>query len=191
MQDPTRHGGLPMNRQWLLVLLPIALPGCAKPQFEFRGYSNLSSCTEIIDAELVNGSSFQGGYESDDVENPGYVTELYGTIFSERVRIEVLCNPSGLIESIQYVAETTEPIETGAIWERLSAELGMLFGTPTEIFSDNGRTRRYVCHRPSPIFLDEWRLEPDADEEDPEEEHEIYLSVSPRATECLDEAAER
>jgi hypothetical protein len=180
-----------MNRQWILVLLPIALPGCAKPQFEFRGYSDLSSCTEIIDTELANGASFLGGYESDSIENPGYVTELNGTVFSESVRIEVLCNPSGYIDSIQYIAETTEPVETGAIWARFSEQLGMLFGEPAEIYSDDGRTRRYVCRRPSPIFLDEWRLEPDVDEEDPEEEHEIYLSVLPRATECLEGVAGR
>jgi hypothetical protein len=175
-----------MNRQWLMIALPVALQGCAKPQFEFRGYSDLSSCTEIIDAELANGSAFRGGYPSEDIENPGYITELSGTIFSERVRIEILCSPSGFIDSIHYIAETTEPIETGAIWARFSAELATLFGTPTEIFADNGRTRRYLCHRPSPVFLDEWRLEPDADDEDPPEEHEIYLSVSPRAIECRD-----
>jgi len=174
-----------------MIALPIALPGCAKPQFEFRGYSDLSSCTEIIDAELASGSRFQGGYESEDVENPGYVTELTGTIFSEPVRIDILCGPGGFIESIHYVAETTKPIETGAIWARFSEELQTLFGAPSEIFTDNGRTRRYVCHRPAPVFLDEWRLEPPADEEDPEEQHEIYLAVSPRATDCLDEMAER
>jgi hypothetical protein len=175
-----------MNRQWLMIVLLVALQGCAKPQFEFRGYSDLSSCTEIIDAELANGSAFRGGYPSEDIENPGYITELSGTIFSERVRIEILCSPSGFIDSIHYIAETTEPIETGAIWAQFSAELATLFGTPTEIFADNGRTRRYLCHRPSPVFLDEWRLEPDADDEDPPEEHEIYLSVSPRAIECSD-----
>jgi hypothetical protein len=175
-----------MNRQWLMIVLLVALQGCAKPQFEFRGYSDLSSCTEIIDAELANGAAFRGGYPSEDIENPGYITELSGTIFSERVRIEILCSPSGFIDSIHYIAETTEPIETGAIWARFSAELATLFGTPTEIFADNGRTRRYLCHRPSPVFLDEWRLEPDADDEDPPEEHEIYLSVSPRAIECSD-----
>lgn len=180
-----------MNRQWLLIALPIALQGCAKPKFEFRGYSNLSSCTEIIDSELANGATFQGGYTSEDVENPGYVTELTGTIFSENVRIDILCSPDGFIDSIHYIADTIEPTETGAIWARFSEELATLFGAPTEIFADNGRTRRYLCHRPAPVFLDEWRLEPDADEPDAAEQHEIYLAVSPRETDCLDESAPR
>lgn len=176
-----------MTRQWLWIVLSIALQACAKPKFEFRGYSDLSSCTEIIDAELANGAAFRGGYPSEDIENPGYITELSGTLFSERVRIDIQCSPSGFIDSIHYVAETTEPIETGAIWVRYSEELATLFGAPMEVFADNGRTRRYVCRNPSPVLLDEWRLEPDADEEDPEEEHEIYLAVSPRAIDCLDD----
>lgn len=175
-----------MNRRWLMISLPVVLHGCAKPQFEFRGYSDLSSCTEIIDAELAAGSAFRGGFQSADIENPGYITELTGTIFSERVRIEIQCSPSGFIDAIHYVAETTDPIETGEIWARFSVELATLFGPPTEIFSDNGRIRRYLCHRPSPIFIDEWRLEPDADDEDAPEEHEIYLAVSPRALDCRD-----
>ena len=176
-----------MNRQWLIVALPIALHGCAKPQFEFRGYSDLSSCTEIIDAELENGAAFRGGYPSDDIENPGYITELSGTIFSERVRIEVRCSPSGFIDSIHYIAETNEPIETGVIWARFSDELAKLFGTPTEIFADNGRTRRYLCHRPSPVFLDEGRMDQHTEADDAPEQHEFYLTVSPRALDCRDD----
>jgi hypothetical protein len=175
-----------MNRQWLMIVLPVALSGCAKPQFEFRGYSNLSSCTEIIDSELAGGAAFRGGYASEDVENPGYITELSGDIFSENVRTEILCRPSGFIDSIHYIAETTEPVETGAVWARWSTERATLFGPPTEIFADNGRTRRYRCHSPSPAILDEWRLEPEADDEDAPEQHEIYLSVSPRAIDCRD-----
>ena len=78
-----RHTGLGA----LLAIPVIALTGCAEPQLEFRGYSDLSSCTEIIDAELAGGAVFQGGYPSEDLENPGYVTELLGSIFEERVRI--------------------------------------------------------------------------------------------------------
>jgi hypothetical protein len=51
--------------------------------------------------------------------------------------------------------------------------------------------RRYLCHRPAPVFLDEWRLEPDADDEQAPEQHEIYLAVAPRATDCLDERTDR
>jgi hypothetical protein len=176
-----------MNRLWLLVIVSFSLHGCAKPKFEFRGYSDLSSCTEIIDAELAAGASFQGGYPSEDIENPGYITELSGSIFAERVQIEILCGPAGFVESIHYISQTTEPAETGAIWARFSSELEALFGPPTEIFSENGRTRRYLCHRPAPVFVDEWRLDLEEGEEEEDEKHEIYLAVQPRAVECLDE----
>ena len=166
----------------------VALQACSEPRFEFRGYSDLSSCTEIIDAELASGGTFQGGFESEDIENPGYVTELSGTLFSESVRIDIQCNPRGFISSIHYISAASDPMDTGAVWALFSSELETLFGEPTEILTEEGRSRRYICHNPSPALLDEWRLE--GEEEDEVPLHEIYLAIDPRAAQCQEEATE-
>ena len=167
-----------------LLLIPcIALQGCAEPQLEFRGYSDLSSCTEIIDAELANGSVFQGGYESDDPENPGYITELLGTIYDERVRIEIDCDIRGFISSIHYLSLASDPEDTSEVFFRFADELLARFGEPTQIVTDSGHSLRFLCHNPAPVLLEEWRLEQEAENEEPL--HEVYLALRPGAVECL------
>ena len=166
----------------------LALTGCAEPRFEFRGYSDLSSCPEIIDAELANGATFQGGYASEDVENPGYITELEGEIFEQRVRIDILCNPQGFIGSIHYISPVTDPRETGPIFRRFAAGLETLFGPPTEVTGEDSRSLRFLCHSPAPLLVDEWRVAGGEEaDEDEETIHEVYVAVMPRVAECLDD----
>lgn len=184
------------HETWLiraaLLAAGVALYGCAEPRIEFRGYSDRSSCAEIIDAEMANGATFQGGRESEDVENPGYITELDGELFGERVYIDVHCNERGLISSIHYISTASDPIETGEVFHRLAAELDALFGEPTTIVTEDGRSMRYLCNNPSPVLLDEFRLFPEDDAEPAEDfdveelPHEVYVAVQPRAAECMD-----
>ncbi|MGD8341620.1 MAG: hypothetical protein PVH89_12610, partial [Gammaproteobacteria bacterium] len=174
------------GREPLLMAPILALAGCAEPQLEFRGYSELSSCAEIIDAELAADSVFQGGFASEDVENPGYVAELYGTIFDERVRIEIQCDVRGFISSIHYISLASDPEDTGEVFFRFADELAGRFGEPTQIVTDDGHSLRFLCHNPTPILLEEWRLEPESDDEEPL--HEVYLAVVPPAAECLEDA---
>lgn len=171
-----------LRLSWIACVL--MLQACAEPKFEFRGYTDLSSCTEVIDAELANGSRYQGVFDAEDSETPGSTIELSGELFSEDVRIDVTCT-AGRITSIHYISQASDPRETGALWALFSQELGGLFGEPTEIFTDEGRSRRFLCHSPSPVLLEEWRLETE-DDEDPA--HEIYLAIVPEAAECLDPA---
>lgn len=177
-----------MSRQ-ILLILPLALMGCAEPKFEFRGYTDFSSCAQIIDAELANGARFEGGFESEDPLMPGYVTALSGTIFDEAVDIEVFCNDSGLIETVHYLSLASDARETGDVFLRFGEELSAAFGEPTVITTDDSRSLRFLCHSPSPLLLDEWRLEPDEElAEDEEPPHEVYIAVMPRLAECLDES---
>jgi hypothetical protein len=173
------------NGVWILPLL--MLSGCGEPRFEFRGYSDRSGCTGVIDAELANGSNYEAVFDADP-ENPAQTIELSGTIFEAPVRIDVTCT-SGRIDTIQYVSRASDPQETGALFTRFSAELDSLFGEPTIITSDNARSLRYLCHSPSPVLLEEWRLEPEeGGDEEEKAVHELYLAVVPDAAECLDEA---
>lgn len=177
-----------MSLRWIWIPLALTLQACAEPKFEFRGYSDLSSCQRVVDAELENGATLESGYESDEIDNFGYVTELSGTIFSERVRIDVLCTPAGEVGSIHYVSLASDPRDTGRVWALFSDELGKLFGEPAEVFSEIGRSRRYLCRNPSPILIDEWRLEAEEGApEDEEPDHEVYIAVIPGAAECLDD----
>lgn len=174
------------NLWWIALLL--ALQACSKPVFEFRGYTDLSSCTEVVDAELANGARYDGVFGSEDEANPAQTVELSGMLFSERVDIDVTCT-SGRIDSIQYVSPASDPIETGAIFARFAAELEALFGAPTVITSENARSLRYLCQTPSPVLLEEWVLEPEGgpDEAAADETiwHEVYLAVVPQAAACL------
>jgi hypothetical protein len=174
------------NIYWILV--PFALQACAEPKFEFRGYTDLSSCTEIIDAELASGATFQGGYASDDLDSLGYVTELSGEIFSEQVQIDITCSATGYIDSIHYISPASDPTETGRIFVHFATELDTLFGAPTQIATEEVLSLRYLCNSPAPFLLDEWKLE--KEDADDDEEHEVYLAVTPLAAECLEETAE-
>jgi hypothetical protein len=167
----------------------LALSACTEPRFEFHGYSDVSSCQGVINAELDRGAAFLGGYETEDIENPGYVTELGGELFGEPVDIEVLCTPAGNVGSIHYYSEATDPADTDALWTLFSEELFLLFGEPTMLSSEVNRSLRFLCHSPSPILLDEWRLvdEQEGADEDEAVEHELDLAVVPDSAECLDD----
>ena len=183
--------GLRVNRAWGLASLAgtaILLSGCAEPKIEFRGYSDLSSCAEIIDAEMANGARFEGGFGSEDIERPGFITELTGSIFDEPVDIEVFCNERGLIDSVHYFSRRSDAVDTGAVFRRFEDGLTAIFGEPLFVPSENGRSLRYLCNSQAPVLVDEWRLartEDLADDEEPP--HEVYIGVMPRETDCLDE----
>jgi hypothetical protein len=170
---------------WILPLL--ALSGCAEPKLEFRGYTDLSGCTDIIDAELANGSSYEGVFDAEDPEDPAQTIELSGTIFDEPVRIDVTCT-AGRIDSIHYLSRARDPRDTGAVFARFMAGLDAIFGQPDTVTSENARSLRYLCRNPSPVLLEEWRLEPDEEQEaeDEEPDHEVYIAVVPSATACLE-----
>jgi hypothetical protein len=165
-------------------LLALALSGCAEPKFEFRGYTDLSGCTDVVDAELASGSSYVGVYNADDPQDLAQTIELSGTIFSEPVRINVSCT-RGRVDSIQYVAQESDPKKTGPVFAAFAAGLDGLFGEPTVLVSDNSRSLRYLCDTRPPVLLEEWRLEPVDPDEDDEPVHEVYLAVVPAAAECL------
>lgn len=175
------------NGVWVLPLL--ALSGCAEPKLEFRGYTDLSGCTDVIDAELANGSSYEGVFDAEDPENPAQTIELSGTIFDEPVRIDVTCT-AGRIDSIHYLSRASDPLDTGAVFARFMTGLDAMFGQPDVVASDNARSLRYLCRNPSPVLLEEWRLEPDEGEQtgDEEPDHEVYIAVVPSAAECRDQA---
>lgn len=179
-----------LPNRWWIAALP-ALSACSEPAFEFRGYSDLSSCTAVIDAELANGAEYVGVYSSADPENTAQTVELSGTLFTERVDIEIACTARG-VQSVQYVSTASDPIETGRIFAKFASELEALFGAPTAIATDQARSLRYLCHSPPPVLLEEWRLVSDTEEAvDEFVEHEVYVAVVPGAAECLRDAAQR
>jgi hypothetical protein len=99
----------------------------------------------------------------------------------------VFCNDAGLIESVHYLSQASDARETDAVFFRFGEELSAAFGEPTVITTDESRSLRFLCHSPSPLLLDEWRLEPDEEQAvDEEPPHEVYIAVMPRAAECLD-----
>ena len=162
------------------------LSACAKPNFEFRAYTDLSTCTDVIDAELAGGARYNGVYASEDPADPAQTVELSGTLFSQSVDIEVICT-AGRVDTITYLSAASDPIETGAIFASFADELEALFGAPTVIVSEQTRSLRYLCHSHSPVLLEEWRLGPNQEADEAEiVEHEVYVSVVPSAAACID-----
>lgn len=155
----------------------IGLVACSESRFEFRGYTELSSCRQVIDAELANGAEFEDAYDSTDPELPGHITELDGRLFDLPVRIDVTCSPRGKVTSVQYVALARDPDETATAFGLVAAELSQLFGEPRFTTTADSRTLSYGCEDPAPVRLEEWILT--------EVEHEVYLAVVPGLMSCL------
>lgn len=172
-----------MPKRLIALIAVISVAACSEPKFAFRGYTERSSCEEVINLELAGGAEFEGAYDSDEPERPGQIAELSGMLFSETVRIDVLCTPAGFVQYVRYVSPAYDPMETGPVFRRLAAELDVLLGTPVERLNESMRGRYYLCTPPSPVALEEWKLPLEAGQT--EEEHEVYLTVVPWDIECL------
>jgi hypothetical protein len=165
----------------------ILLQACTDPAFYFRGYNSDSTCSRIIDTELALGAEFVDAYESRDVQRPGYVTELAGTLFDEPVRIEVRCGRGNHAESVNYIALEQEPEAVGALYAKFVGELEAQFGASLERLGETNRSRYYFCANPAPVFIEEWALVEELEEGEEEEarEHELYVAVVPDAAVCI------
>jgi hypothetical protein len=171
-----------------LIIPVVMLQACSDPAFYFRGYNSDSPCNAIIDTELALGGEFVDAYESRDAEATGYVTTLAGELFGEPVRIEIRCERGNRAASIHYLADEQEPQKTGALYAKFSSELEAQFGFSVEQFSEIHRARYFLCDHPAPIFIEEWALVDDVEDEVAVEnrEHELYLAIVPEAAICLE-----
>jgi hypothetical protein len=176
------------RRIWIVSLLLLA--ACERPIFGFRGYTNLSTCQEVINAELRNGSDFEGSYSSDDLEDRGMRSELVGTLFAEPVGIDIGCDDQGGIRRVTYRPAATDPDETAELMSRFATELAAIYGPPVVRYSDINRTITFLCPAPAPIRLEEWILTDESDAA-AEPEHSVDLVVVPSAASCLTEANDR
>jgi hypothetical protein len=170
------------------LLLILLVQGCSEPVFEFRGYTDLSNCRQVIDAELARGATFEDAYDSIEGFEPELITELAGQLFEQDVTIEIACTARGSVNRIHYVVDTTDPLETGRAFIRFAQELDALFGMPAENATIGARSLNYICPRSSPVVLEEYLLPDDAvldGEESSEEQHELYLAVVPEALRCV------
>jgi len=181
-----------LNRIALIFVL-LALQACSDPAFYFRGYNSDSTCSRIIDTELALGGEFVDAYESRDPEVAGYITELAGEIFEEPVRIDIRCERGNHTAAVHYISTEQEPEATGALYAKFTSELEAQFGISDEELGEINRSRFFLCDDPAPIFLEEWALENDEDEDQEPEEtrrHELYLAIVPDAAVCLANRAE-
>lgn len=181
-----------MQQKFLFVLLPSAVLVCAceQPRFEFRGYSDVSNCRQIIDAELANGSFLTDIFDAPDPESTDVITELVTEIYGREIAIEIACQPQGEVSWVHYVATEQEPRATDEIYARYGTELENLLGPPTEHSTADSRSLHYLCSEEAPIVLEEYRLEPEvlADGATGAERHEIYLAVIPSNSHCIAES---
>jgi hypothetical protein len=163
-----------MKRLWPIAALLLA--ACAEPQFGFRGYTELSDCRNVSDAELATGASFRDVVDEDLPNGEGFVTELRGNLYSVPVSIFISCYDNNDVSSVDYIAEASDGATSAAMYDRLSQELGAIFPTPRESSTLESRSRTYHCGDPATVILRE-AIHGDMD-------YEVSLLVVPRPGEC-------
>jgi hypothetical protein len=164
-----------MKRLWPLGVL--LLHGCAEPQFTFRGYTELSDCRAVLDAELAGGARFQDAVDTDTALGEGVVTQLVGELFTVPARIFVSCYRNGAVSSVDYISDTAVSDESAAWFEHLARELDAIFGArPRPIDTAESRTLVYNCGDPVSVVLREAR-HGDMD-------FEVSLAVMPGSATC-------
>jgi len=164
-----------VKRSWPIALL--LLSGCADPQFNLRGYTELSDCRAVLDAELETGARFQNAVDTEMLLGEGVVTELAGELFTVPVSVFVSCYRNGDVAAIDYVAEAEEPELSAAYFEHLVQELDAIFGfQPEQIDTGESRSRNYNCGDPVSVVLREAR-HGDMD-------FEVSLAVTPGSAGC-------
>jgi hypothetical protein len=145
-----------MKRLWPLGVF--LLNGCAEPSFSFRGYSELSDCRSVLDAELAGGARFQDAADTDTPLGEGVVTQLTGDLFTVPVGIFVSCYRNGAVAAVEYIAAVTDPEESSAYFARVAQELDAIFGSPPrESGTPESRSRFYHCGDPVSVVLREAR----------------------------------
>ena len=155
----------------------LLLTACAEPQFTFRGYTELSDCRSVLDAELEGGAKFQEAADEETLLGEGVVTQLTGNLFTVPVRIFVSCYRNGAVSSVDYIAESTVPDESAAWFEHVARELDAIFGgQPRQINTEDSRSRVYHCGDPVSVVLREAR-HGDMD-------FETSLAVTPGSASC-------
>ena len=156
----------------------ILLTGCAEPQFNFRGYTELSDCRAVLDAELASDSRFQEAVDTDMPLGEGVVTQLAGELFTVPVSVFVSCYRNGAVAAVDYIAEAEEPELSAAWFEHLAQELDAIFigVQPRQIVAAESRSRIYNCGDPVSVVLREAR-HGDMD-------FEVSLAVTPGSAAC-------
>jgi hypothetical protein len=164
-----------MNRLWPLAVF--LLTACAEPQFGFRGYTELSDCKNVIDAEFATGASFREVIDDDDLpKGEGVITELRGELYSVPVGIFISCYDNGDVGAVDYIAEAADGATSAFFFDRLAQELGAIFPTPKPSSTLESRTLTYHCGDPATVILRE-ALHGDMD-------YEVSLLIEPRPGEC-------
>jgi hypothetical protein len=140
-----------MKRLWPIGVF--LLNGCAEPSFSFRGYTELSECRTVIDAELAGGSTFREAVDTEMPLGEGFVTELSGELFSVPVAVFVSCYTNGTVSAVEYISEGTDPEESAANFALMAQGLDAIFGNPQELVSAESRSRTYHCGDPATVNL--------------------------------------
>lgn len=163
-----------MNRLWPLGAL--LLSACAEPQFSFRGYTELSDCKNVLDAELDGGAVFEDVIQTEMPRGDGVATQLRGKLFSADVKIFVSCYDGGDVGAVDYIQEFTDSTASAVSFGRLTEELNAIFGMPQESGSENSHVRTYHCGAPATVILREARHG--------EMDFEVSLLVMPNPPPC-------
>jgi len=164
-----------MNRVWPVGI--VLLQACVQPDFTLRGYTNLSDCRTVIDAEMANGAEFVGAFDT-DISGPqeGAVTQLRTAMFETPVSIYVDCSGSGKVRSIDYIANSQNAASSSRFFDGVAGEIGELFGMPVERESPTIRSKTYFCDDRGMISLRQAMLD--------EQDYEVSLLVVPIPSQC-------
>lgn len=144
------------------LLLPIVLlSACGKPTFEFRGYSDISSCTDVVDAEVSLGAQVIGTNKA-DYEESLTLTEMKVEIQGASAIAYVECDQFLKFRSIQYFVKPEIPLKLPELYDRLHTEMSRSFGIPRSTSGERiDRQSSFRCGENGVVWMsenidDEW-----------------------------------
>ena len=101
---------------------------CSEPQFEFRGFTDRSSCSQVLKAEEEHGAVVVETTVDDSLGPSFMFTKISTSVFDYRAAGSVICYRDDVLYSVIYVIGDNEPAKTPKIADRVLNEIEPIFG---------------------------------------------------------------
>lgn len=113
------------------------------PIYEFRGYNNMSSCTEIRDVEISRGGRVT---EIGEKSKTGFrLIKLESVVFGFNAEISIRCDADGSPTNIGYVTRYDQDIDLYDVFESYELAAVDAFGQADVTEDQLGQAATYMC----------------------------------------------
>ena len=141
-------------RRFALVFFVFNVSACSPPLFEFRGYTDQSSCTEILAAELSNGGQV-AGIENKVVPRFGElsITEIQTQMYASDATAQIVCQSNDQPHTVLYTVQGGDSTDLDLVFDRFYDGLTREFGA-AQITKDRiGRSANFSCGETGTVQL--------------------------------------